>query len=56
MFKYFSQKNIKLLSNQNQINLEILYPHRGKILDRNDIVIASNQITYDLFINSRTNK
>ena len=43
-------KKYKTLSKQNQINFEILYPRRGKILDRNNIVIASNQNTYDLFL------
>ena len=40
----------KTLSNNNQINFEILYPERGNIIDRNNIIIASNQNTYDLFL------
>ena len=49
-------KKYKTLSTQNQINFEILLPLRGKILDRNNIVIASNQNTYELFlIPERTN-
>ena len=49
-------KKYETLSTQNQINFEILYPLRGKILDRNNKVIASNQNTYELFlIPERTN-
>ncbi len=40
----------KTLSDKNQIDFEILYPLRGKILDKNDIVIATNKNTYDLFL------
>ena len=40
----------KTLSKENQINIEILYPIRGEIRDRNDVVIASNIKTYDLYI------
>ncbi len=43
-------KKYKTLSTNNQINFEILYPLRGEILDRNNIVIASNKNTYDLFL------
>ena len=31
-------------------DFEILYPLRGKILDKNDIVKATNKNTYDLFL------
>ena len=44
-----SQK-YRTLSKKNQINFEVLYPLRGIILDRNNIVIASNENTYDLFL------
>ena len=43
-------KKYKTLSTNNQINFEILYPLRGEILDRNNIVIVSNKNTYDLFL------
>ena len=43
-------KKYKTLSTNNQINFEILYPLRGEILDRNNVVIASNIDTYDLFL------
>ena len=32
----------KTLSKENQINIEILYPIRGEIRDRNNTVIATN--------------
>jgi penicillin-binding protein 2 len=32
----------KTLSKKNQIDLEILFPIRGKIFDRNNILIANN--------------
>jgi penicillin-binding protein 2 len=40
----------KTLSKNNQINIEILFPVRGNILDRNNNLIASNKNTYDLFL------
>ena len=40
----------KTLSKKNQINVAILYPIRGEIRDRNNIVIASNKQVYDLYI------
>ena len=40
----------KTLSKENQINIEILYPIRGEIRDRNNVVIAANIKTYDLYI------
>lgn len=43
-------KKYKTLSKKNQINFEILYPIRGEILDRNNIIIALNKNTYDLFL------
>ncbi|PPR47053.1 MAG: Penicillin-binding protein 2 [Alphaproteobacteria bacterium MarineAlpha5_Bin9] len=44
-----SQK-YKTLSKNNQINFEIIYPLRGKIFDRNNVLIAKNIKTYDLYI------
>ena len=38
------------LSNNNRIKLKIIFPTRGKILDRNNNVIATNHVTYDLYI------
>ena len=40
----------KTLSIKNQINLKILYPIRGSIFDRNNIVLATNKNTYELFL------
>ena len=40
----------KTLSKSNQINIQILYPLRGLILDRNDKIIASNIKVFDLYI------
>ena len=45
-----NSKKYKTLSNQNQISLELLYPNRGNILDRNNNVIATNKNTYDLYL------
>ena len=40
----------KTLSKNNQINVEILYPIRGIIKDRNGNIIASNLKVFDLYI------
>ena len=40
----------KTLSKKNQIDLEILFPIRGKIFDRNKILIANNEKVYDLYL------
>ena len=40
----------KTLSKNNQINLEILYPIRGAILDRKGQVLATNLKVFDLYI------
>ena len=40
----------KTLSKKNQIDLEIIFPIRGKIFDRNNILIAKNQKVYDLYL------
>ena len=45
-----NSKKYQTLSKNNQINFEILYPLRGDILDRNNIIVASNFNTYDLFL------
>ena len=45
-----NSKKYQTLSKNNQINFEILYPMRGDILDRNNIIVASNFNTYDLFL------
>jgi len=45
-----NSKKYKTLSKKNQINLEILYPIRGHITDRNNLLIASNKKVYDLYI------
>ena len=37
----------KTLSKKNQIDLEILFPIRGKIFDRNKILIANNEKVYE---------
>ena len=40
----------KTLSKKNQIDIEILYPLRGKILDVNDNVLVNNKKVYDIFL------
>ncbi len=40
----------KTLSKKNQIDLEIIFPIRGKIYDRNNIIIATNEKVYDLYL------
>ena len=43
-------KKYETLSTNNRINLKILFPIRGIILDRNSSVLATNHVTYDLYI------
>ncbi len=38
------------LSKKNQIDLEIIFPLRGKIFDRNNILIAENEKVYDVYL------
>ena len=38
------------LSKNNKINLKIIFPTRGTIFDRNNNIIATNHVTYDLYI------
>ena len=40
----------KTLSKKNQIDLEIIFPLRGKIFDRNNILIANNEKVYDVYL------
>ena len=40
----------KTMSKKNQIDLEIIFPVRGKIFDRNNILIAKNEKVYDLYL------
>ena len=40
----------KTLSKNNQINIEILYPLRGIIKDRNSKLIATNVKVFDLYV------
>ncbi len=40
----------KTLSKKNQIDLEIIFPLRGKIFDRNNILIAENEKVYDVYL------
>ena len=40
----------KTLSKKNQIDLEIIFPTRGKIFDRNNVLIAKNEKVYDLYL------
>ena len=48
-----NSKKYQTLSKKNQIDFEILYPLRGQILDRNDIILATNKNTYDLYLNPK---
>jgi len=43
-------KKYKTLSKNNQINIEVLYPLRGDIIDRNGKIIATNVKVFDLYI------
>ena len=38
------------LSKKNQIDLEIIFPLRGEIFDRNNILIADNEKVYDVYL------
>ena len=40
----------KTLSKNNQIDIEILYPLRGKILDVKDNVLVTNKKVYDIYL------
>ncbi len=40
----------KTLSKKNQIDIEILYPLRGKILDINNNILVNNKKVYDIFL------
>ena len=40
----------RTLSKNNQINIKILYPTRGKIKDMNGNIIATNKKVYDLYV------
>ena len=44
-----SQK-YKTLSKNNQIDVEIIYPVRGKIYDVNNKILASNSKVFDVYI------
>ena len=43
-------KKYKTLSKKNQIDIEILYPLRGKILDTNNKILVSNQKVFDIYL------
>ena len=43
----------KLLADQNRIRLLPRHPMRGRLLDRNGQVLASNRLTYNLYIQPR---
>ena len=45
-----NSKKYKTLSDKNQIDLEIIFPLRGEILDRNKKIIATNLKVFDLYI------
>lgn len=40
----------KTMSKKNQIDLEIIFPVRGKIFDRNKVLIANNEKVYDVYL------
>ena len=40
----------KTMSKKNQIDLEIIFPVRGKIFDRNKVLIAKNEKVYDVYL------
>ena len=43
-------KKYKTLSKNNQIDIEIVFPLRGEIFDRNNNLIATNKVVYDLYL------
>ena len=43
-------KKYKTLSANNQIDLEIIFPLRGEIKDRNNTIIATNLKVFDLYL------
>ena len=45
-----NSKKYETLSKNNQIDLEILFPLRGEIYDRNNNLIATNKKVFDLYI------
>ncbi len=45
-----NSEKYKTLSKNNQIDVEILYPLRGKILDTNDNILANNKKVFDIYI------
>tara|TARA_B110000116_G_C16793317_1_gene565087 strand:- start:48 stop:1853 length:1806 start_codon:yes stop_codon:yes gene_type:complete len=45
-----NSKKYQTLSKNNQINVEIIYPVRGKIRDRLGVIIATNDKVFDLYI------
>ncbi len=45
-----NSKKYKTLSKNNQIDIEIIYPLRGKIYDANNKVLASNIKVFDVYI------
>ena len=45
-----NSEKYKTLSKKNQIKIEIIYPIRGKIRDRNDYLLATNKKVFDLYI------
>ena len=40
----------KTLSKNNQIDVEIIYPLRGKILDKNNKVLVENKKVFDVYL------
>ena len=46
----FNSSKYKTLSKKNQIDLEIIFPIRGKIFDRNNNLIARNEKVFDLYL------
>ena len=43
-------KKYKTLSKNNQIDIQIVFPLRGEIFDRNNNLIATNKVVYDLYL------
>ena len=45
-----NSKKYKTLSKNNQIDFEIIFPLRGEIFDRNNILLATNKKVFDLYV------
>lgn len=50
-----NKQKYEILSNKNRIRIDTILPQRGKILDRNNIELAINKISYVVVFDGKTN-